>query len=59
MENPKVYAYLYSNEIAGTEMKRQEVEIIGSKKTIRYERKAILKCEAPAQTGAGKLNALI
>lgn len=31
MENPKVLAYRYSNELAGTEMKLQEVELLDSK----------------------------
>lgn len=31
MENPKVFAYRYSNELAGTEMKQQEVELLESK----------------------------
>lgn len=31
MENPKVLAFRYSNEIARTEMKLQEVELLDSK----------------------------
>lgn len=31
MANPKVSAYCYSNELAGTEMKQQEVELIDSR----------------------------
>lgn len=31
MENPKVLAYRYSNELAGTEMKQQQVELLDSK----------------------------